>query len=359
MAQVARAAKCAVFQSPDSPTTAFTSTPTASAWPCNLIGFGLNGNSNLNGNGDDGIEIDGGMNNQIGGAAAGERNVIGDSAMNGIHISSGSESNVVLGNVVGLEANGTMQAANGLNGITIGGAFANEIGSSQPGAANIIGGNTLYGVHVVGIAAQENVVAGNWFGLGSDGVASAETTQIAGVVIEGAPSNTVGGTQPGDGNFFGRSSLLGGIYFVDAASTGSTVQHNQIGMNIDGSDAGSSGYGVWASEGGDNDVFDNTIRFMAQAGIGVSASVEGIRIGRNSIYDNDGLGIDLNVDGVTGNDGSADSDTGANTLINFPELTGAFTTGRVSGSIDGSAATEYRIDFYESTKLRPDPSRRR
>ena len=68
----------------------------------------------------------------------------------------------------------------------------------------------------------------------------------------------------------------------------------------------------------DPDVVGNKIYYNDDAAIGVSnTTTERNRISRNSMFMNGALGIDLNYDGVTTND-NGDGDTGSNTLINFP-----------------------------------------
>ena len=54
-------------------------------------------------------------------------------------------------------------------------------------------------------------------------------------------------------------------------------------------------------------------------------SSAGNTISRNSIFSNVGFGIDLDLNGVTPNDGLGDADTGPNNLQNYPVITFAKT----------------------------------
>lgn len=73
-----------------------------------------------------------------------------------------------------------------------------------------------------------------------------------------------------------------------------------------------------------------------------------VAIRGNSIYSNGGLAIDLGNDDVTPNDND-DSDTGPNSLINFPVLTklqhGSLI---VNGTYTGTPNQTYILDFYSS-----------
>ncbi len=81
---------------------------------------------------------------------------------------------------------------------------------------------------------------------------------------------------------------------------------------------------------------------------GIGQTFEG-----NEVFDNAGLGVDLNNDGVTAND-VGDADVGPNGLQNFPVLTAATpgTPGTVTGSLDSAAGT-YRIEFFANTTCDP------
>jgi hypothetical protein len=84
----------------------------------------------------------------------------------------------------------------------------------------------------------------------------------------------------------------------------------------------------------------------------------GIRVQGNSIYDNDGLGIDLGgvyplpgPDGVTLNDSAGH--TGPNHFQNFPVLLSAAATGTstaVVGTLTGPAGGTYRIEFFANSQ---------
>jgi len=81
----------------------------------------------------------------------------------------------------------------------------------------------------------------------------------------------------------------------------------------------------------------------------------GNRLLSNSIFNNDGLGIDLSTSGVTAND-SGDSDSGPNDLQNFPELSSAesSSTGTtVRGTMSTTPGATLRLEFYASPAADP------
>ncbi|MEZ6078127.1 MAG: hypothetical protein R3C56_21370 [Pirellulaceae bacterium] len=90
----------------------------------------------------------GASNNTIGGTVAGAGNVIGGSAYAGIEINgTGTTGNKIQGNFIGTNSTGTMNLANGGNGVLlIGGASNNTIGGVTAGAGNTIAFNAFAGV---------------------------------------------------------------------------------------------------------------------------------------------------------------------------------------------------------------------
>jgi hypothetical protein len=78
----------------------------------------------------------------------------------------------------------------------------------------------------------------------------------------------------------------------------------------------------------------------------------------NSIFSNNGLGIDLLVNGATGvtpNDVN-DSDAGANNLQNFPVITTVLSSANsttIQGSLKSIPLTTFQIDFYSNAAVDP------
>ncbi len=68
-----------------------------------------------------GIELDNSSSNTIGGTSAADRNVVSANSKNGILLN-GSSSNLILGNYIGTDATGTLARGNGGDGILISGA---------------------------------------------------------------------------------------------------------------------------------------------------------------------------------------------------------------------------------------------
>ena len=77
----------------------------------------------------------------------------------------------------------------------------------------------------------------------------------------------------------------------------------------------------------------------------------------NSIFSNDGLGINLaggteDSFGVTAND-STDPDSGSNDLQNYPDLTAATRDGSntaIAGNLNSLAGTQFLIEFFSNAQ---------
>ena len=76
-------------------------------------------------------------------------------------------------------------------------------------------------------------------------------------------------------------------------------------------------------------------------------------LSQNSIWSNGGLGIDIEIDGVTFNDGAADPDMGANQELNFP-YNMTISIGGSSETVNGNAyPAATHVEVYLAN---PDPS---
>jgi titin len=193
----------------------------------NYIGTDLTGEVNVHNN-YHGVSISGAPSNTIGGTTEAARNIIAFNDLNGtqclntthdaVYISgTGAQNNVVEGNYIGATASGTY-VGNCVDGVQINGASKNTIGGSSPGSGNLIayhGHSGGAGVRLTGTGAHENLVRGNQI-LGN----------VEGIYIDGAPTNTIGGTSPGEGN---QISFNGwGVEIVGAAAMGNVFQGNGI-----------------------------------------------------------------------------------------------------------------------------------
>src|SRR5262249_45424950 len=151
------------------------------------------------GNGQDGVFVsNGASNNTIGGLTAGARNVISGNNQNGVHIAgTGTLGNVVQGNFIGTNADGTTALSNGRDGVLIaGGSPNNTIGGTAADAGNLMSGNASIGISIE--SATGNVVQGNK--IGTDATGDVVLGNGTGVRLEG-PGNTIGGALAGARNF--------------------------------------------------------------------------------------------------------------------------------------------------------------
>ncbi len=151
----------------------------------------------------------------------------------------------------------------------------------------------------------------------------------------------------------GNSFWNGPANAVDltGSSTFSTkISDNLFGTDGAGTSLGNSGIAVFLTNGAhDNIIGPNNVVTLNGGAVVLSPSAgNGNTIRNNSIFDNSGLAIDLNDDGVTPND-PGDGDTGPNGLQNFPDLVAALTnTGDVIGTLMALPNTPYDLDLYVS-----------
>jgi hypothetical protein len=118
------------------------------------------------GNQKDGIFVNSDT-NKIGGPTAAERNFISDNMVMGIEITATSSHNTIRGNYIGTSPSG--KSLGNFDGIFVNGGDVNTIGGVAAGEGNVISGNARYGVNIANDA-ELNKVQGNFIGTKADGV---------------------------------------------------------------------------------------------------------------------------------------------------------------------------------------------
>ncbi len=324
----------------------------------NVIGTNAAGTADL-GNTLDGILIDGGLNNCVGGAfqalvcipASGGRNIISGNDNAGVEIlEAGGTGNKLFGNYIGTNVNGTAGLGNSQWGVNLEAGAANTIGSFSPDGPNVISGNNQNGVRISG--SHTNNVFGNLIGTTASGTGALGNSN-QNVRIDNANNNWI------IGNVIAASGDVG--VRVGGTTSGNLIQGNFIGTDASGTiPLGNASHGVHllsasTTVGGSGASEGNVIAFNGGDGVFVESGT-GNLISANAIHGNTGLGIDLGANGVTPNDISPspptpphDQDTGANNLQNFPVLTSVSVGGgstTVNGTLNSTPSTSFTIEMF-------------
>ena len=202
--------------------------------------FGVRGDSSRPTTASIGVLIDASDNNRVGGPAAADRNYFAVSNEQSFVIQNGASGNQVAGNWFGTGPNGTRMSTIGRDAIrilnspnnVIGGASGTTPGGACTGECNVIGGAGNNAIFINGTAASGNRVTGNFVGLFPNGT-SVNQNNI-GIRIENAPGNIVGGNTAGQRNVITGNDGLAGVLVTGAASSGTVISGNYIGLYSNG-----------------------------------------------------------------------------------------------------------------------------
>ena len=305
----------------------------------NVIGAVGSGRNIISGNNDDGISLNGipaPGNNQIVGNYIGLQpdgitplgnngdgifmgnpgvvmNIIGPGNVisansDGIQLDQGASNNQIIGNIIGLDAGGTIDLGNSGTGIQIGAAtndptLLNTIGGTTAADRNIISGNGDNGIQLQDGAAN-NQILGNYIGTNAAGTA-AIPNMPNGILFTASAGmgNNVGSSTPGSGNLI-SGNQQDGIFFGGGQDIGTSIKRNLIGLAAGGTTASTSGvpngqHGIEVSaaltnltigrsEGGASPSGEgNLIAFNTLDGIFISATGPArVLISENSIFSN-------------------------------------------------------------------------
>jgi len=272
----------------------------------NHIGTDLAGTSAW-ANGGYGVRMsNGAATNTIGLAGTGGRNLISGNTEGGVLISQDtSRNNVVRNNYIGTNVSGTAAVAN-QDGVVVSDAPGNTIGPD-----NLISGNERDGVRVEGGTATGNVVKGNLIGTNASGNGKVSNQRFGVLLQTESSSSTVGGDSAADTNvisgngYQGDYPVYGGVGIL--GSNSNLLCNNKIGTMASSTSAlPNAGHGVMLTDYAQENTIGqgllvncaNTVAW--NEGDGIYIYGEGTvhnTIGRNSIHDNEGLGINNEAGG--------------------------------------------------------------
>jgi CSLREA domain-containing protein len=170
--------------------------------------------------------------------------IINRFSLNGIELQVGGCT--ISGNFIGLNAAGTAEdGPNQNDGIHISNASNNVIGGTTPDARNVVSGNFVDGIHIVGTTAAPatgNLVEGNFVGTSVTGIDSVGLNPnltppapagnfLFGIEVSGGNANTIGGLTAAARNVVGFN--VDGIA-MDNGAENNVIQGNFIGVGADG-----------------------------------------------------------------------------------------------------------------------------
>jgi T5SS/PEP-CTERM-associated repeat protein len=214
-------------------------------------------------------------------------------------------SNVIEGCFIGLDATGT----NSL-GLPGSGVFvqtpSNRIGGANPAARNLVSGRDAVGIEIFESFASNNVVQGNFIGTDRTGTKAIGNADRAVVVNQNASATLIGGEAAGAGNVISGNLDRG----ITLDGSNNIVYGNFIGTTVTGHPLGNARTGVEIG-GSNNRIGDirrragNLIAFNGVDGRGFTTNGVDVKMGTtfftilgNSIFENAGLGIDVNADSL-------------------------------------------------------------
>jgi len=284
-------------------------------------------------------------------------NVISGNGNYGIEINTGRNARV-LGNTIGLAADGVTQIPNGAGGVRLrGGATGVQFGGVNLADANVIarnGGSTEF---IIDGPSSGHQILGNFIGVQRFGVTFPSNDTSRGLFINNSPSNRIAG------NIIGQ--LGEALYLSGTGSFANVIQGNFIGeYQLDV--ISNSFWGVVISNAPNNRLGGFTIEernLIAHNNGGIAVggtnAINNLLV-PNLIYSNSSrLNIDLGPVGLNPID-ALDADLGPNRLQNRPVITNQIIAGPyiyVQGVLTSAPSTTYALDIFRSGSTNADAFR--
>ena len=255
----------------------------------------------------------------IGGTSAADRNVISGNAVHGI-ILVGSDGNTIVGNHIGTDITGAIAIANDGDGIyATGGADGNVFG--QPGAGNVLSGNGDVGIELNG-PATGNTIQASLIGLGADGTTPVPNSRHGVVIYNGVSSTVVGGSGGGEANTISSNGVTGIVVDGngDPTTADNSIVGNIIGLSSDGTTTrGNTAHGVHVFSAAGATTIGGTV--PGEGNVVAANGGRGIRVSDATTGPVSVLGNDLRANGGLGIDLNGGTEDGAGVTENDSEDT--------------------------------------
>ena len=172
----------------------------------NLIGTDSAGENDL-GNAQAGVDIEGATGTVVEGNGQGSQVISGN--LEGVKINGSSATGILVqGNFIGVDKAGIAARGNSNEGVLIEGGANNTVGGTTAATRNIISTNQ-WGVRIDGSTATGNLVQGNFIGTDVSGTLPLGD-EVDGVIFStSASNNTIGGTATGQANIIANNPTYG------------------------------------------------------------------------------------------------------------------------------------------------------
>jgi len=304
------------------------------------------------------IPGDDGCNVWIGGPDAEDGNVIAGNSQSGIFINNEKfTTNVfILNNYIGM-VDDTTPVYNSRHGIEVQKSLGVlNIGGDYLTQGNLIAGNQNVGVFIEESAATS--IQGNTFSANAAGTTYIPN-QNGDILVADSPYLRIGGDSPNFGNVIPQGVV---VESNEINNQNLKIKHNLLGISKTGYvfPIAADRDGIWVEKAtGYPEISFNTITNFRN-GIIILRESSMVPILNNHIYNNTGLGIDLNNDGLTPNDPPPDADMGPNGLQNFPLITNVEVTQYGDAkqvmfdlTLGAAPETTYRLQVFSSPFCSP------
>jgi CSLREA domain-containing protein len=316
----------------------------------NYIGTDASGTADL-GNSSDGVFTSSSSGDTIGGTGSGARNVISGNDGSGVTIR--GTGNQLLGNYIGTDKNGTAPLGNSSEGVNIDSGSGDTIGGTAPGRGNVISSNQGDGVFISGNGSQVqgNYIGTDKNGSRPAGAPDLGNSGAGVDVGSQGANNTIGGTGSGARNVISDNNGSG----VIISGTGNRVQGNYVGTDASGTASLGNSFDGVAVSGTNNSILSNSIFANGGLGIDLSpagvtandpAADKDSDFGANTLQNFPVIeSASLNAGGTVTVSGSLNSTPGTTFTVQFFS----------SSQADPSGFGEGKTFFGEKTDVVTDP----